>query len=866
MLFPKLETWQKSRPQQLAELDSLVADFWREGITIYERLEIVLTIYNRCEEIRKSNGDESLSAALKQTQQYCDNVIGAAANTPVVTTFLRKQMMEKLKIDQSYLPNHLPSHLSEPRPAESREEFLRRRMSEHLAATAPRLYMKKGELTRLLYVTREKVESELMPQALKNIRDRDPTAKPLPDSIEIHAWSQDAILQYKAFEKSSTLETQDFSLREESRVIVNDGQLIRLQETSEGLEKVPADTSHHHSHGKDGWATFIINAKGEIFIHDHTESFMHSSFMADAPVLFAGEIKIANGKVVGISNYSGHYLPDEFEMAHALQHLKDKALDLSSCVIYSHSDSRLQEHENKEICPADEFAKYANMKHEMITELEAEMQSILQNKSEPDAERRNLVSHKLSLVKSTTSPRDMEMAIKAIEQRDILRNTIRKLSNEEQTETVRAEIKHLQLIEKILTIAKYSYLLENAFERIAFVNDIHATLTRAANREMNEAERMSIGKLQAAYDKLADASEISEITACMIRLRRMEKIHQRSLEPAADVEQLQTYFRMLEYSNTKEDFEIAGKGMALLDQINSKLDKFRNSNQTESVMMEIRHLESIRTLMAKANSSNELGLTLKKIEFLNEINTRLIDLNHDEKTRSVKKQIQILKTFYEKIQNTSEAEFDALIRNYIIHDLEYLKKYSNNASFLLQLASDYQDPSDRKLQSFIKQTRDDIGTMFEHIWLPHKSLYLKAVLDESPKRESSLFRQYAFYKDDLRHFAEPRRNFENNEEFRLRQSKHEALRLLHKKESALFQSKSNKQLLRTKSREIKEASSIQELQARLDEIKAEYRPHHGIYAIANFIKTRVLQKDEKRREDTKTYQSVEKIETNLKSR
>jgi len=58
-------------------------------------------------------------------------------------------------------------------------------------------------------------------------------------------------------------------------------------------------------------ASFIMDKHGNIFIENEQllGPFQHSSFTRGEPVAAAGNIRIDNGKIVFISNNSGHYAP-----------------------------------------------------------------------------------------------------------------------------------------------------------------------------------------------------------------------------------------------------------------------------------------------------------------------------------------------------------------------------------------------------------------------------------------------------------------------------------------------------------------------------------------------------------------------------
>jgi hypothetical protein len=59
-----------------------------------------------------------------------------------------------------------------------------------------------------------------------------------------------------------------------------------------------------------GWGIFVMSEHGKWYAGTHTVGlFHHSSFLAGDVVACAGELKVSNGSLKGISNKSGHYAP-----------------------------------------------------------------------------------------------------------------------------------------------------------------------------------------------------------------------------------------------------------------------------------------------------------------------------------------------------------------------------------------------------------------------------------------------------------------------------------------------------------------------------------------------------------------------------
>jgi hypothetical protein len=65
----------------------------------------------------------------------------------------------------------------------------------------------------------------------------------------------------------------------------------------------------------------------------------HSSPVNGNALKFAGEFEVRRGKIVNLSNLSGHYKPQAFDMYRALSYLDSLKIDLSETMIYQYSIS-----------------------------------------------------------------------------------------------------------------------------------------------------------------------------------------------------------------------------------------------------------------------------------------------------------------------------------------------------------------------------------------------------------------------------------------------------------------------------------------------------------------------------------------------
>lgn len=120
------------------------------------------------------------------------------------------------------------------------------------------------------------------------------------------------------------------------QIIINKGLLKQRQ----GAHFVPFDTSGMVSHKKEGFAAFVINAKGQLFSFQHKEGedyIFHSSFSAiqnnenqieQLPVMAAGELCVIKGELKAITAHSGHYQPNVEEMYQLLNFFNRQRINL----------------------------------------------------------------------------------------------------------------------------------------------------------------------------------------------------------------------------------------------------------------------------------------------------------------------------------------------------------------------------------------------------------------------------------------------------------------------------------------------------------------------------------------------------------
>ena len=121
------------------------------------------------------------------------------------------------------------------------------------------------------------------------------------------------------------------SEREKLKVMVKDGLLYN----GEGEILDPQlDIAEHST--RSGKAIFVISVDGLFWVcFDQRYGLIHhSSLLAAAPVLSAGEMVIEQGQLLSISNASGHYKPLAKSLDIALSLLKEMKVDLSQVERY----------------------------------------------------------------------------------------------------------------------------------------------------------------------------------------------------------------------------------------------------------------------------------------------------------------------------------------------------------------------------------------------------------------------------------------------------------------------------------------------------------------------------------------------------
>ncbi|MBV9499841.1 MAG: hypothetical protein JO138_10750 [Acidobacteriaceae bacterium] len=93
----------------------------------------------------------------------------------------------------------------------------------------------------------------------------------------------------------------------------------------------PLDTKNMVTHfSGPGFAIYVMSEEGNIHVGSHSVGYRHhSTLLAGTNVAGAGEVQIEKGKLVWISNKSGHYAPSAPHFLQVLHQLQKKGVDLS---------------------------------------------------------------------------------------------------------------------------------------------------------------------------------------------------------------------------------------------------------------------------------------------------------------------------------------------------------------------------------------------------------------------------------------------------------------------------------------------------------------------------------------------------------
>jgi hypothetical protein len=96
-----------------------------------------------------------------------------------------------------------------------------------------------------------------------------------------------------------------------------------------------AAATHWSSESGVPRAIFVMNSRGELFASNYQErgKFHHSSLAGGQAVAAAGELQVTDGKIVDITNNSGHYRPGDDHTQQLVDVLQAKGVDLRGVTV-----------------------------------------------------------------------------------------------------------------------------------------------------------------------------------------------------------------------------------------------------------------------------------------------------------------------------------------------------------------------------------------------------------------------------------------------------------------------------------------------------------------------------------------------------
>jgi len=141
-------------------------------------------------------------------------------------------------------------------------------------------------------------------------------------NLSFWEWEQ---VHYPNLKVKSDVQVKYLSLKERQKHEVQISNGILMQDGR------PFITQNNNSvFSGEGSAIFVVAPNGRIYAGSHVlNQFHHSSFISGEAIIGAGEIVTdKKGKIIRITNQSGHYRPGSHEMLEVLETLKKKGVDL----------------------------------------------------------------------------------------------------------------------------------------------------------------------------------------------------------------------------------------------------------------------------------------------------------------------------------------------------------------------------------------------------------------------------------------------------------------------------------------------------------------------------------------------------------
>lgn len=161
----------------------------------------------------------------------------------------------------------------------------------------------------------------------------------------------------------------DEKQRQDYEYKVEDGRIVKSI-SGHLVGAAHLDTCHMRTARRgNGWAIYVVAPDGRFYTASHIRgAFHHSSFLSGEPALAAGEWLVKDGKIVAITDQTGHYQMGAAHLAAFLFQLQSQGADMHGATAAHYSMVQ-----GEEVWYALEVAKVLDMKDEMTDEYEERM-------------------------------------------------------------------------------------------------------------------------------------------------------------------------------------------------------------------------------------------------------------------------------------------------------------------------------------------------------------------------------------------------------------------------------------------------------------------------------------------------------------
>jgi hypothetical protein len=121
------------------------------------------------------------------------------------------------------------------------------------------------------------------------------------------------------------------------------------------------------NHTGPGFGIYVMSAEGNIYAGGHAVGHRHhSSFLAGGAVAGAGEMEVHNGRLLWISNKSGHYRPDFFMLFQVLEELRSAGVPMNFRITTLGADDKEDNYASPEAFLKGSFADDATYRYDKL--------------------------------------------------------------------------------------------------------------------------------------------------------------------------------------------------------------------------------------------------------------------------------------------------------------------------------------------------------------------------------------------------------------------------------------------------------------------------------------------------------------------